>query len=89
MKQQPEATKPPAAAAPLPTLRLDDQQHQGGDCSLDFGQVSLGQSRALPFAIAGGSGSGRLEVERRPPNVQVRMKESTLATIDRSTDRPT
>ncbi len=65
------ANKPPAAL--LPTLHLGGGEQS---CTLDFGQVALSQSKALPFAIVapggGSSGGHRLEVERQPPNVQVR-----------------
>ena len=44
----------PAPAAVLPVLRLDCS------CTLDFGPVALGQSKAVPFAIAAG---GRLEID--------------------------
>jgi len=82
-QQQPEAAnKPPAAL--LPTLHLGGGEQS---CTLDFGQVALSQSKALPFAIVapGGGGGGssssgghRLEVERQPLNVQVRttMRQS-------------
>lgn len=65
--------KPPPVKPPptLPTLSLDRPEEAAGPFCLDFGQVPLGQSKALPFAVAGAS--GRLEVERQPSDVQVTL----------------
>ena len=70
------STKANTAAAPvaaLPTVHLYQSSGLPSECLLDFGQLRVGHSRALPFVIAGATTTGRLSVERTPPNVQVRL----------------
>ena len=64
-----------AAKAPttLPTLYLEGFREP---LFLDFGQVPLGSSKGVTFAIAAGAGTGRVEVDRCPKGVHVSLGES-------------
>jgi len=62
-----------AAATTLPTLYLEGLREP---LFLDFGQVPVGSSKAVTFAIAGKRAGGRGEVDRAPKGVHVSLGET-------------